>query len=94
VHRPELDRGVEIGHCRLYRLARQRIHQVEVEVIDPRRAQLFGREPRFTRAVDPPEHCEPRVVEALRTKRNTVNARGPVFGEASVLDGARDSLRA
>ncbi len=91
-------RGTE-GHRRTQvrerafrRLARQAIHQVEIEVGDAGGAEVGDRGRNFVRAMDAPERRERRRVEGLCAQRHAIDARGRVAGKAAVLDRARVGL--
>ena len=94
VRGPERDGALEVAECAGEVLPRQRVHQVEVEVLDagaaaPRRRRARSRRTAWMR----PSAREHRVVEALRAERDAVDAGPGVLGKARVLDGARIRLQ-
>ena len=82
----ERERGLEVGERALARLLRQRIHQVEVEVVEARGGEFRDRGADLAGTVDPPEHRERRRIERLRAERDAVDAGFRVAREAAVLD--------
>jgi hypothetical protein len=61
-------------------LLRQRVHEIEVDVVEDRQRRDRGGT-RLIRVVDAAERREVRVVEALDAERQPVDAGGPESGE-------------
>ena len=59
----------------LERLFRQRVHQIEVEIIEPRGAQFVDRALRILGRVNAAQPLERARREALRAERDAVDAR-------------------
>ena len=69
-------------------LARQRVHQVQVEIAESRGVQFRHCNARVVAAVDAAEARKLCGREALRAERDAIDAGGAVFGKAPALDGA------
>ena len=69
-------------------LLRQPVHQIEIEVLEPRGVQLSRRVVGLTGGVNPSEQLQMPFAEGLTTQRYPVDARRTVFGKATPLDRA------
>ncbi len=87
VRRPERQRGRGIGFGLGHRLARQRVHEVEVDVAEDRQRRLGGGA-RLVGVVDAAERLQLRGVEALDAERQPVDAGRAEAGELLALEGA------
>ena len=91
VRRRERQRRREVGRALGERLARQRVHQVEVEGGEGG-LRFVDRGARLRRVVDPAERVQLGVVEALHSDRQPRDAGLGVSVEAFALEGARVGL--
>ncbi|MNY32246.1 hypothetical protein D3C86_1664500 [compost metagenome] len=80
-------RRFEVAHAFLHGLARQRVHQVEVDVVETGLGDLDGRA-RLALAVDAAQRLEMPVAEALDADRQPVDAARAVAREPLGLEGA------
>ena len=86
--RRELDRTVHVQQCFRERLPRQPVHQVQVEVREPRSAEFCDRGLDLAMRVDAAERREVKVIETLRPQRHAVDPGVAILGERAVLDRA------
>ena len=80
--------GLRLGHG----LARQRVHQVEVDVAEDRERRL-GRTPRLVGVVHATERHQVLRIEALDAERQPVDARGAKARELLALERPRIRLQ-
>ncbi len=88
VRRPERQCALQVVQGAGQVLARQRVHQVEIEIVDAGAAQFGHGALDVARHVDAPQGGEPGIVETLRAERHAIDSLGRVLGEATVLDRA------
>ena len=89
MRRPERARGSHILERFLERLLRQRVHQIEIEIVEPRRAQFGHRAMRVVRRVNAAQDLEGARCKGLRPERHAVDAGVAIPGEAAAFDGPR-----
>jgi hypothetical protein len=82
---------VVLGHRQ--RLLRQRVHQVEVEVVEAGILGQLHRRLGFAAVVDPAQSLEATVVEALDAEAQAIDAGLAIQLEAAVLGGAGVGLK-
>ena len=92
VLRRKCNRRLEIGSQFVRRLSRQRIHQVEVDVVECH-ARDCHRAARLVAVVNATERAQVLRVETLDADRQTVGTAGAIGGEALGLEGARVGLQ-
>src|SRR5271167_1599524 len=106
-HRAGLEGQLIIGYVRrseragdahvvariVQRLSRQRIHQIEVEIIEFRGAQFRNRAMRIFGRVYAAQALESARLERLRAQGYAVDARFRVTQESTALDGSRVRLQ-
>ena len=83
------DQAVEVGERAGELLLRQRVHQVEVDVVEAGVARAGVRLHGLGGVVDAPQPLELSVVEALDAHRQPVHPRGAIAPEVTGLGGAR-----
>jgi hypothetical protein len=71
----------------------QRIHQVQIEVIEFRRAQLLHRAMRIVGGMNASQHLQSSRVKTLRAQGHPIDAGLRVARESAALDGARVRLQ-
>ena len=75
------------------RLLWQPVHQVQVEIRQPRRVQLSDRAPGVRRAVDAAQPLQLLGIEALCPQRYAVDTCSAIVGEPTSFDRARVGLQ-
>ena len=78
--RLQTNRRLDVGLRHLERLAGQRVHDVDVEVVEARRGRLGDTATYVVAAVDSPDGLQTVVVEGLCADRQPIDARGAVPG--------------
>src|SRR6185437_12614581 len=91
VRRLESERGGKIVGAAGERLARQGVHQIDVERLE-RKARFLDRGARFGAVVNTPERPKHRVVEALHADRQAGHAGIAEGSKAVALEAARIRL--
>ena len=81
------DSSIDVGQRLRQRLLRQRVHQVQVHVIEMRQRDLY-RTARFVAVVDAAQRFEVAGVKALDTDGQAVDTRLAVTGKAFQFEGA------
>jgi hypothetical protein len=71
------------------RLGRQRVHEIEIEVVDSSLPQLADGTHDVTLPMDASEQAKLLLVERLCAQRHAIDASVAITGEAAVLDRAR-----
>src|SRR5450631_1153876 len=84
---PELACGAQVDDPLLERLLRQRVHQIQIEVVDARGAQLRHRTMRVVRRMYSSQSLERTRRKSLRAQRHSVDSRLAIAREAAALDG-------
>jgi len=83
---------LNVAQRRSHILARQRVHEVDIEVGKTAGMQLGRRTLRLERRMDASEGLQLPRIEALPTEGHAVDACGPVFSESPAFDRARIRL--
>src|ERR1700691_872980 len=89
VCRLEAHRSLDIGHRCGQILVRQRVDQIEIEILDAGAPQLADRALRVRDRMYPAEPPQRLIGKALGAERDAIDTRGSVTTEAAVLDRAR-----
>ena len=88
VRRRQRNGARHVGFRHRQGLAGQGVHQVEIEILEPRLPRQRDRIDRLAAVVDAAQPCQAAVVETLDAEAQPVDAGLPVVPEASVLGGA------
>ena len=88
VRRRQRQRLPQVGTRAVHVLVRQPVHEIQVEVGQPRGVQLLGAARRIGGRVDAAQHLQLLRAKTLGAQGHPVHAHGRVFGEAPALDGA------
>ena len=93
VRRLQRNRFFHIRQCAIDRLFRQRVHQIEVDIVDAGILRHFHRALGFARAVDAADAFQCGVVKTLHAETDAVYPGVAITREGTMLDGARIRLQ-